>query len=400
MLVLVAGCSSSSHTVSKIPTTTSAATAVTVPALKSTVKRGAARRVHCRRGFDATAVSFADPIHGWSVGAAPSVDGGPNPSCVMTQVSVDGGVTWSARGSVPMNVTQVVAQSSNEAWVWGPNLAHTVDGGRHWTVLDRHGTTAGLAVQGASVWWLYRCGQPSSVPMRVCVARSDDDGGHWQRSELPVRGLPDGPDPTSLGTQFVRPNGLDGWLLVEDQIHGWQLWRSTDGAMTWQPLPEPCAGSTSPRPKVWVGGVANEPRGPLTALDGQHLFLICTGGAGGGWVGKDVLASSDGGLSWLWTGGNPAQFGDASSMATPTLDTIVWSGGRTGLNASFDGGRTWTVPTSTKPGVMFNPGDGGLWSIVFVSPEQGWAIGQSAVTESVIWRTTDAGHSWTPTFIQ
>jgi hypothetical protein len=50
--------------------------------------------------------------------------------------------------------------------------------------------------------------------------------------------------------------------------------------------------------------------------------------------------------------------------------------------------------------VAFDPGDGGLGPIAFVSPTDGWTIGQYTGPGSVIWRTTDGGRTWSPTVIR
>jgi photosystem II stability/assembly factor-like uncharacterized protein len=68
--------------------------------------------------------------------------------------------------------------------------------------------------------------------------------------------------------------------------------------------------------------------------------------------------------------------------------TAFYTGGRSTLTATFDGGRSW----SAEPG--FSRQTSGSSDVTFVNREDGWAIDDGFGGQAVLWETVDGGHHW------
>jgi len=149
-----------------------------------------------------------------------------------------------------------------------------------------------------------------------------------------------------------------------------------------------------------------------------------------GWAvgdGRGVVYTSDGGDTWtiIATPGTGVLYGVAAHSATSALavgdagqikalsgtamtsratigntlysvafadDQHVWVvGSDAGAFKSTDGGATFTTATRTMPG-GFTPSQLGMRSVAFANPYDGLIVS----TYQMVWRTSDAGASWTP----
>jgi photosystem II stability/assembly factor-like uncharacterized protein len=148
------------------------------------------------------------------------------------------------------------------------------------------------------------------------ILATTDGGAHWTTQLSGKLNL------TSV--DFV--NGQDGWAIGTTS-----LLATTDGGAVWTPLPEPCPVIRSVHFISASDGYAVAGSGSAAGADPE---FPATGGA--------VLVTSDGGHTW-----NPLP-------APPDVQTVCfsdpqhgWLGANGQLYRTSDGGRHWTVLTSS-----------------------------------------------------
>lgn len=255
-----------------------------------------------------------------------------------------------------------------------------------------------------------------------------DEGATWRGASVPGphtgRGV--------LGVDFADAN--HGWLATldfADSTSGvFDVWRTEDGARTWQKVVVPDGANRS------------ETMGPVdfSILDPDHLFLLVEGGMPNGYV-SDLYESTDGGRTWSAdrvTGDR----GVTGGLAFADARAGVIAGGAPGnrLFVTADGGRSWRlaaipVPAGTDPtlarvgsalrlwdarrggvavlygtevrstelGILLTGDAGASWSLAATIPTQGNDV-PVAFTSPTNWlamsdsgtllRTTDAGRTW------
>ena len=255
-----------------------------------------------------------------------------------------------------------------------------------------------------------------------------DGGITWRAATVPGprtgRGV--------LGVDFA--DARHGWLATLDSADAttgvFDVWRTDDGARTWQKVVVPEGANSSDT----MGPVA------FSILDTEHLFLVVEGGMPNGYV-SDLYESLDGGRTWSsdrMTGDRgvtgPVAFADSAHG--------VIAGGAPGnrLFVTGDAGRSWQqvaipIPAGTDPNytAMWNAprfwdarrgalavsygtevrstelgilqtGDGGAtWSLAATIPTQRNDV-PVAFTSPTEWlampdantalRTSDAGRTW------
>ena len=143
-----------------------------------------------------------------------------------------------------------------------------------------------------------------------------------------------------------------------DEQHGWgitdkAIFKTRNGGASWQ--------------KITISGEANI--GDLQFLNPRLGYLVGLQG---------LYRSIDSGLTWTKVPGN--FFPDRSLHFADSLKGWVIS--RTKPAYTSDGGTNFTVSNSFT--------SGGQYAIQFVDAATGWIAGYGGV-----WRTTDAGASWT-----
>jgi hypothetical protein len=166
------------------------------------------------------------------------------------------------------------------------------------------------------------------------------------------------------------------------------LYRSTDGGASWSKINTGSGGGMLDQGRIW--SLALDP------FNANTLYAASGYGAGG------PLKSTDGGISWTHT--LPATNGVMRQVGSNDIYNVAvdpytpnhllvsfhsyWYGAQdSGLLESFDGGANWTIR---------NPPPGGGWgagnTIWFLNNSQTWLLGSQSAG---LWRTTNAGQSWT-----
>jgi photosystem II stability/assembly factor-like uncharacterized protein len=274
-------------------------------------------------------------------------------------------------------VSQVVAYAITGTDV----LVRTADGGQHWTQLR----PAVVPV-----------GQLDALSANTAVAAQDaGDAGAILRSGNGGRSWSAVADLPGVVTQLDFANPSDG---VAATYQGgtstpWQLWQTSDGALTW--------AAVGPLP----GGSADI-YGPWIAADGQGLLLTVTGGnpaeAGSGGIAPvRVWTTADGGSTWSrgvlfplgkdtldgpasfsYSGGPPGWAGWLVVATASYQQRVAVAHGSSPrslslLSSSLDAGQVERL----------GPGTGFVWGLEFPS-------GHSEQTIVALYLTTDNGRQW------
>lgn len=315
--------------------------------------------------------------------------------------SPDDGDFWTPRWpGGPVLALDVVPDPFNPSTVYlgtfGAGVFKSTDGGENWLPANVGLTNPFIFTMGADQFvpgMLYAGSWGSAFV-------SFDGGETWSDASA---GLPPGKI-ADLVTDSANPMAL--WVSVEDD----GIYRSTDGATSWTPIGE----DLQPHGSV---PIIQNPANPAQLFAGIRI---------GG-----VYTSTDGGRSW-------AQSTDGISLFVrgiafdPVNAQTMYAGSLTGgMFKSFDGGCQWhfagligsiildvevdpldsqTVSVATASGVAVSSDGGGTWALggpygtsgqasfvldVAIDPTNSTI---HAVTGSGggIWRSTDAGASWTP----
>jgi hypothetical protein len=241
-------------------------------------------------------------------------------------------------------------------------------------------TTAELSAPSKDVVW--------ALVASTLLFRSTDRGATWEQRTLPPRA--GGGNPPVLS--FVDAD--NGWYFVggvpETQCNGAgaEVWRTTDGAATWQLVAQ--VQWTQP-PHTDSGIAYAQCKDGLSFIDPTHGFL-------GGWDPNHrptVYRTSDGGKTWsASTLPDPPGFVSQAGGSTLRLRLVKGFGGT--LLALADANRA--------PAYVFRSTDGGAtWA--YLATANGGSTYPAFVTATrwlVIYNdgsgqeTTDAGKSWHP----
>lgn len=230
-----------------------------------------------------------------------------------------------------------------------------------------------------------------AVTQKGQVLRTSDGGAAWL--DVTPKGMPQG----STGFQFLMTSTdqSHAWVAVDSVLTFWPtvVYRTTDGGQRWQSASTGQTGALQIR--------------FLNASTGFLLLDPQGASAGSEWV--KLLRTTDGGKNWrLVADGRPNSSilftGDKSGFGFADPEN-GWMTGNSGvapilLYVTHDGGTTWhpqnlAVPNGfsaandraqSQPPEFFGVSDG-------VMPVWFFARGGTMV----FYRTTDGGHTWTPT---
>jgi photosystem II stability/assembly factor-like uncharacterized protein len=337
-------------------------------------------------GFTATDLSFVSVTRGWALGTAPCTTA-PCTSLLRTD---DGGATWSG-GPAPKAylrdgstdcaklpcVTGIRFADGLHGYSYGGALFTTADGGTTWTreaapyveALEHSGDDALRVVRTSN-------GCPPGCP--YAVERAPVGSTSWVRASTPAL----------LGNAaHLLRQGDDAYLFLAKNPAGGapdahpQVVVSHDRGRTWTGRPDPCGPVGQDDPAETDAADA------ATAPDGT-LVVLCRARAAGGPA--TLRVSTDRGATFGPALALPAGTA-AYAVAAASLDHLVVRTSRGSvaeLVRTGDGGRTFTTVVRTAEAdapsrgfLAFTTADVGTWN----DPRG-----------ALVWRTMDAGASWTP----
>jgi photosystem II stability/assembly factor-like uncharacterized protein len=355
--------------------------------------------------FGLHSVFFADENRGWAVGSdvTDSTQG-------TILVTTDGGAHWAARAAAPEADTSWGYYSLNSVWFtdaqhgWAAGdyglLTQTTDGGETWTPAARR-TSENLrsvyfsdADHGVALGW------------EGAVLRTEDGGATWSLQNIG--------SPNVLTTTLCFGDAQTGWVMgtqygawPDTGALCCYVRQTTDGGATWAP---PASYVTADlkdvsfvsRTQGWAvgengtimvtadGGEAWTTQAPPVAagLNGVDFVDALTGWAVGD--GGTIVATVDGGTTWHQ---QPSPSG-VSLRAVSFIDAQRgWAAGGSTVLATDDGGLTW-VDSSVNDGT-WTPD---IESVSFVNATHGWVAGyapaQVGGDPGCVFATTDGGVTW------
>lgn len=270
-------------------------------------------------------ISFANPQHGWLVGT--------NSTLMET---TDGGKTWEPR---TLELDQVyrftsISFSDNEGWIAGqPSLLlHTTDAGKSWSRVPLSAKLPGAPNTVLALG-------PQSAEMTTdigAIYQTADGGRNWKAMVEEAVGV----------IRNIARSSDGKYVAVSSRGNFYSTW--TPGQPAWEPH-----NRNSSRRLQNMGFTA----------DGR-LWQIARGGQIQFSNPNDLDTwedpiSPEFATSWGWL-----------DLAYRTSDEIWVSGGSGNLLRSLDGGKTWEKDKEVED-IPSN-----LYRIVFLSPEQGFILGQ------------------------
>lgn len=270
--------------------------------------------------------------------------------------------------------------NSQHGWLVGSNstILETKDGGQTWQPvnleLDNEKYLFSAVSFAGSEGWVV--GEPS------ILLHSSDAGRSWSRIPLSEQ-LPGNPNTiVALGPQAAEMTTDVG-----------AIYRTKDGGKTWKAMVQQAVGV--------LRNIARSPKGKYLAVSAKGNFYSTWEPGQDAWQGHNRNSSrrvqnmgfgQDGRLWMLARGGqiqftNPENQDEWEEVQYPEFSTSwglldlayrtpneIWvAGGSGNLLCSVDGGKTWQKDREVEQ-VPSN-----LYKIVFVTPEQGFIIGQRGV---------------------
>ncbi len=176
------------------------------------------------------------------------------------------------------------------------------------------------------------------------ILRTTDGGYTWYNLS------PRGETVFGYGVASAFLNASQAWVLIsdaDDPVGSGTLYRTSDGGITWNPVPVPFSSM-----------------GQLDFVDENHGWMLLDLGAGAGSMGVAILRTSDSGVTWTETfshepgeiaGSDSLPLGGLKTAFTPLDENTAWVGGVTYAPETFyfyktvDGGNTWSPQTITPP---------------------------------------------------
>lgn len=313
-------------------------------------------------------MQFVTEHKGWAAGYARGADDKYNGVILTTD---DGGEHWRPQyeGLNEALYGDLCFTDVKSGWVLGWSqeqkksiLLHTTDGGKNWThmsldektiqAIDFISTKEGWAIGGKSV--VDESQAAGGFNVHWTVFHTQDGGQTWTEQKAGTEKSLSMLNPTIF---FVNEN--EGWVTVDGIIL-----HTEDGGKRWTAQKYKLVGPDKLEREIWTGG--------MYFLDEKWGWI----------VGKGILSTKDGGMSWLQEPQMP--FGNLS------LNKIVFVTSKKG----------WVVG---EDGTIFHTADGGLtWQrqgsstsvellgAHFVNSQEGWVVGD----EGTILHTTSGGNTW------
>lgn len=401
--LLIAGCSGSGSS-SKPGETTKPRPATTVPSstpirpatTTTTAAASAPTGGPVPAGFQAQSATFVSADQGWVLGSAPCAKA-PCTSVVRTNddgamwvgipAPVDGLENPQSGSTTPSGVSEIRFADNLNGWVFGPDLWSTHDGGGMWSHITSGPGAAQVLDLESSGGFVY-------VVTEQCAVQANSCPGQLWRSANTTDNFQ-----TVASFTLAAEDGYTGPILAVHDTTGYLVTAASTGTIgtpallvtangtTWAPEPSPCP--------TQLGEIS------LAPVDAVRAAMLCSGEGAAGSSTKAVLATSDGGHTWVPEGSAPPSSGDGGTLSAATVSTlaIATSSGDTSIYRSVNGGATWTTP------LALNDGGEGWGDFGFTDSTHGFAIhapvgryqtGKGATTVSIgtMYITSDAGATW------
>lgn len=346
-------------------------------------------------------MAFADGETGW-------VAAGKG-NAVFVLHTADGGESWTRQlqkqyDEGPVGSVGIDFLNAQEGWfltsdlsTWKGELYHTADGGATWQtagqVASTRPTPGGLDFVDSQTGWI-----PLDVgagPVAGGLSVTYDGGKTFQvlgRSPDPVY---DRSQKITSAREVFFATAQQGWAIGSDVDHGDYLLRTADGGNTWTqayPAPGPTQDISFVDARTGFGlGELSDPGAVLKTGDGGESWTAAASLTGSylterlsfvsaseGWLLAGKIGTADGTLAVLHTtdGGKTwGEIGPLPAISSPDYfrffdpqNGVLADSGNSLLYRTSDGGKTWQSSALQTPA-------GGNAQFAFLSPEEGWAIG-------------------------
>jgi hypothetical protein len=401
--LLLAGCSGGNNsskpgaTSKPRPTTTApGSTPTTSATTTTTAATSAPTGGPVPAGFQAQSATFVSADQGWVLGTA-SCAKAPCTSVVRTN---DDGVTWvgipapvdglenpQSGSTTPSGVSEIRFADNLSGWIFGPDLWSTHDGGAKWSHITSGPGASRVVDLESSGGFVY-------VVTEQCAAQVNSCPGQLWRSANATDDFQ-----TVATFALAAEDGYTGPILAVHDATGYLVTGAststigtpallvTANGTTWAPEPNPC--------RAQLGEISVAP------VDTVRAAMLCSGEGAAGSSTKALLATSDGGHTWVPEGSPPPSNGDGGTLSAASVGTlaIATSSADTSIYRSVNGGATWTTP------LALNDGGEGWGDFGFTTSTHGFAIhapvgryqtSTGATTENIgtMYITSDAGATW------
>lgn len=163
---------------------------------------------------------------------------------------------------------------------------------------------------------------------------TDDGGIQWREVTPPQVARLIEAHVSSIKGVFFR-DAMHGWVVVSgppdaDESTPLDVWRTTDGAQTWQPA------SLAPASPDFATALSSAAF--VSALDDQHVWIVVQLASSSNFSVGELFQSTDGGAAWTQF---PAPLGEPVHFANPSLGWIAGGPAGNQLFVTRDGGLNW-----------------------------------------------------------
>ncbi len=310
---------------------------------------------------------FVDRSHGWFVGDDRPPSGGcaaPGATCrSVIYGTTDGGRSWTPQWSWPWSAVGAslrafYALDARHAWVaeYGQGctvatcsvrVRSTTDGTTWNAIGELPSFVTNMVFVSATLGWAASYTNMSGPKNVAEILVTTNGGASWTRQFHADGGLP------RFAVSFA--NAREGWALGSDlercgmsgcDASAYSVYATSDGGATWETRAQPLVPTdVSPDRQVSGGGFFDRIVFSSRSADWSGWITV---GAGAGSGHGGVVASSDGGRSWIRSGGDAQGSWDVREVSSPNDPAVAWAvGNYLGYDGGFlaetgDGGRTWT----------------------------------------------------------
>ena len=331
-------------------------------------------------GFQPASASWLSAQHGFVFGYAAC---SWSDSCQFLFDTNDGGRTWQQLTAPPIalpansNHIQLTFASNKIGFATdGEYLWATQDGAQHWSTVSLAGLnpTDHINISSVTVF----AGKVFAVgtgPDNTAVIYS---GAAAANTLAPLPRLAW----SGLPYDYAQITGSDGVLQIAagNTYHTARYWYSHDGT-TFTGAPVPCpVNTTTPS---------------ITGIQSGHVLAICAGDPADPQPGdqqKELVVAPALGKPFADAGPAPVTGlqNEFAAAGPRNASVAAQGGGENFLYGTFDGGKTWqsTLTVDDLPG---------LWDLAFPGANTGYLVAglpDSAIGASQLYRSTDAGHTW------